>query len=310
MPRHLDPVFFRGLVGTPVTPFAADNRIDEATLQRLVDFLVRSGVDALALPMHIGESLNLSSEERRLVARLAVEAVAGRVPVLVNASLPGTDEVIALSRHAEQIGAQGVVVITPYHWRPSPEGLIEHFATVAGAVGISLVAYNYPARLGVTVTAEILAEMLERRPNIVGLKDAGLDMEYFTEICRVSSGLRPGFGVFSGVEYILPAMAVGAAGSFSACGAVAPRLVKALYDACASGDFAIARPLQYRLSHLYTIISVGYPGTIKAAMEIMGRPCGAPRRPIEALAPEAMRRLEGQLESLSILSDEPHGWES
>ena len=171
----------RGIVGTPVTPFTSDNHVDGPTFQKLVDFLVRQGIHALALPMHIGESLNLSSEERRLVASLAVQAVGGRVPVLINTSLAGTDEVVALSVHAKSVGAQGVVVITPYHWRPPREGLVDHFVTIAAATEISLIAYNYPARLGVTVTCDILTELIERCPNFVGLKDASLDMEYFTE---------------------------------------------------------------------------------------------------------------------------------
>jgi 4-hydroxy-tetrahydrodipicolinate synthase len=258
--------------------------------------------------MHIGESLNLSAEERQVVARVAVEAARGRVPVLVNASLAGTDEVVKLARHAESVGAQGVVAITPYHWRPSPAGLVDHFVTIGRSVGISLVAYNYPARLGVTVTPEIVRDVIESCPNFVGLKDAGLDMEYFTEVCRVSAAARPGFSVFSGVEYVLPAMAVGGAGTFSACGAVAPRLVKALYDASAAGDLARARPLQHRLSELYTIISVGYPATIKAAMTLLGRPCGAPRKPIQQLDADGMKRLERELEAMGILADEPHGW--
>jgi 4-hydroxy-tetrahydrodipicolinate synthase len=133
-------------------------------------------------------------------------------------------------------------------------------------------------------------------------------MEYFTEVCRVAGAARPGFAVFSGVEYVLPAMAIGGAGTFSACGAVAPRLVKAVYDACAAGDYVRARPLQHRLSHLYTIISVGYPATIKAALTILGRPCGHTRKPIQALDADALKRLERELEALGMLRDEPHGW--
>jgi 4-hydroxy-tetrahydrodipicolinate synthase len=300
--------FIRGIVGTPVTPFTTDGRVDDATLQRLVDFLIRHGVDALALPMHIGESLNMSSDERRQVARLAVEAAGNRVPVFVNASLAGTDEVVTLARHAESVGARGVVAITPYHWRPPAPALVDHFVTIAGAVDLSLIAYNYPARLGVTVTPEIVEQVIARCPNFVGLKDASLDMEYFTEVCRVAGAARPGFAVFSGVEYVLPAMAIGGAGTFSACGAVAPRLVRAVYDACAAGDYARARPLQHRLSHLYTIISVGYPATIKAALTILGRPCGHTRKPIQPLDADALKRLERELEALGMLRDEPHGW--
>lgn len=301
-------ITIRGIVGTPVTPFTADNRVDGSTLQRLVDFLIRHGAHAIGLPMHIGENISMSGEERREVARLAVEAAAGRAPVFINTSLSGTDEVVALSRHAQAVGAQGLVVIAPYHWQPARGALLDHFATVAGAVDISLIAYNFPERLGVTLTPDLLVELIERSPNFVGLKDAGFNMEYFTEACRLTAEARPGFAVFTGVEYFLPGMAVGGAGAFSACGAVAPRLVKAVYEACAAGDYQRARPLQHKLSHLFQLIKVNYPAGIKAAMALLGRPAGPSRKPVPPLDPDALKRLRAELEKLGVLAEEPHGW--
>ena len=298
----------RGIVGTPVTPFTADNRVDGANLQRLVDFLIRQGAHAIGLPMHIGENISMSVEERREVARLAVEAAGGRVPVLVNTSLSGTDEVVALSRHAQAVGARGVVVIAPYHWQPARPALLDHFATVAGALDISLIAYNFPERLGVTLTPDLLVELIERCPNFVGLKDAGFHMEYFTEVCRQTAEARPGFAVFTGVEYFVPGMASGGAGAFSACGAVAPRLVKAVYDACAANDYQRARPLQHKLSRLYHLIKVNYPAGIKAAMEIMGRPAGGTRKPIPSLDADAVKRMRAEMEKIGTLAEEVHGW--
>ena len=291
-----------------MTPFTGDNRIDFATLQRLVDFLIRHGAQAIGLPMHIGESINMSAEERRDLARAGVEAAAGRVPVFVNVSLPGTDEVIALARHAESVGAKGVIVISPYHWQPARAALIEHFAVVAKSIGISLIAYNYPERLGVTLTPDLLLELIERCPNFVGLKDAGINMEYFTEACRVTQAAQPDFAVFTGVEYFLPGMVVGGSGAFSACGAVAPQLTKAVYDACAQENYVRARPLQHKLSHVFNLIKVDYPAGIKAAMELMGRPAGPTRRPIPPLGADARLRLKSELDRLGILADEPHGW--
>jgi len=301
-------ITIRGIVGTPVTPFTADNRVDGSTLQRLVDFLIRHGAHAIGLPMHIGENISMSGEERREVARLAVGAAAGRAPVFINTSLSGTDEVVALSRHAQAVGAQGLVVIAPYHWQPARGALLDHFATVAGAVDISLIAYNFPERLGVTLTPDLLVELIERSPNFVGLKDAGFNMEYFTEACRLTAEARPGFAVFTGVEYFLPGMAVGGAGAFSACGAVAPRLVKAVYEACAAGDYQRARPLQHKLSHLFQLIKVNYPAGIKAAMALLGRPAGPSRKPVPPLDPDALKRLRAELEKLGVLAEEPHGW--
>ncbi len=297
-----------GIVGTPVTPFTDQNRVDGPTLQKLVDFLIRHGVNALALPMHVGENLNMSTVERQEVARLAVEVASGRVPVLVNTSLAGTDNVVALSRHAQSAGASGVVVITPYYWRPKPAALVDHFVTVASALEISVVAYNSPNALGVSITTDMLKELINRCPNLVGLKDASFDMMYFTEACRITKEMRPDFAVFAGIEFLLPSMPVGGAGSFSPCGEVAPRLVKSLYDACAAGDYERARPLQQKLSRLFHILKEGYPAGFKCAMEIMGRPVGRTRKPILPLDAAGFKRVEAGLESLGILSEEPHGW--
>ncbi len=297
----------KGLVGAPVTPFTADNRLDGATVQKLVDFSIRHGSHLIGLPMHAGESLNLSVEERRELARLAVEAAAGRVPVFIHTSMPGTDETVALSRHAQSVGASGVIVITPYYWQPPRSALLDHFVTVASSLDISVIAYNSPQHLGVSITTDLLKELIERCPNFVGMKDASFDMQYFTEACRVAREARPGFAVFTGVEYLVTSMPIGGVGAFSG-GALTPRLARALYDACAAGDYERARPLQFKLSQLWNIFKVGYPAAMKAAMEIMGRPTGPTRKPIQPLDSAGYKRVQAELERLGILSEEPYGW--
>lgn len=297
-----------GLIASPVTPLTADDRVDGPTLQKMVDFLIREGIQAIAPLLHVGENLNLSIEERQEVARLSVEAAGGRVPIFVHTSLPCTQDVVALSRHAQSIGASGVIVVAPYYWSPPYAALLDHFVTVASSIDISLFAYNSPYKLGVNLTPEFLIELIERCPNFVGLKDASFDMKYFTEICRVTRQVRPGFAVYPGIEYILPCMVLGGAGTLSVCGPVAPRLLKSLYDACVAKDYDRAQPLQHKISQLLKLIMVNYPATIRAAMEIMGRPNGQTRKPILPLNSDAVKRLEANLDKLGILSDEPHGW--
>ncbi len=299
-----------GVVGTPVTPLTESGSVDIPTLEKLVDFLVGTEVDAIALPMHIGESLNLSGAERKQLAEVAVKTVAGRVPVMVNISLPGTDAVIELARHAQSAGADAVVVITPYHWRPPEEALRDHFVSVGRSVEIGLIAYNYPERLGVSVTPSLIAQLIEKLDNFIGLKDASFNMEYFTEACRISSQLRPEFSVFTGLEYMLPSFVVGGAGSFSGAGAVAPRLVRRLYDACKRRDLVEALKLQYQFSELWQVLQAGYPASIKAAMALMGRPVGKTRQPIPYLSVDGAKNLERRLNQLGLLEDEVRGWEA
>ena len=153
----------------------------------------------------------------------------------------------------------------------------------------------------------ILKELNERCPNLVGLKDASFDMEYFIEACRVTREARPGFAVFCGREYLLSSMPVGGAGAFSFFG-MAPRLVKALYDACVAKDYDRALALQYKMSRLRGILKAGSPASVKVAMEIMGRPLGPTRRPLPKVSAERHAYIHSQLAELGILESEPHGW--
>ncbi len=292
----------RGVIGAPVTPFTEDDRVDTDALERLCDDLVLAGVHGIALPLHTGESLNLTTEERQLVVSRAVAAVGGRVPILAHVSMPGTAQAIALAEHAESAGAAAVVCVTPYHWRPSRPALAAHYRALAGAVSVGLLAYNFPSRLGVAVDAELIEDLIERCPNFVGVKDAAYDMQSFTETCRRATALRPDFAVLPGVEYLLPSMCLGAAGCFSPASSIAPQLVLELYEACAAGDMERARALQYRASALWHLLrATGYPASVKAALKMQGRPVGGVRLPLLDLDGAATQRLEHGLRALDLL---------
>lgn len=298
----------RGVVGTPVTPFTPDNRIDLATFETQVDWLIRMGVEAVAHPMNIGEAPNLTLDERRELIRRLVAAAAGRVPVLIHVSMAGTDQVKDLARFSQQAGASGVVVMPPYHWQPPRAAILNHFRTVAAVVDIAFLAYNNPKAVQVEIAPDLVAELIEARPNFVGLKDASYHMRYFTDVCTITAAMRPGFGVFVGTEYLLPAMALGGAGAFSAAGEVAPRLLRDLYEACAKGELDRARALQQTVGKLLKLLMANYPATIKYVMELMGRPVGPTRLPILPLTDDAKAKVRADLEALRVLDHEPRGW--
>ncbi|MBI2131857.1 MAG: dihydrodipicolinate synthase family protein [Candidatus Tectomicrobia bacterium] len=298
----------KGIVGAPVTPFTPDGRVDLGTFAKQVNFLIERGVHLLAHPMHIGESLNLTGGEQRDLAKCLVDSARGRVPVYVNVSAGGTGLALDLARYCERIGATGVVLLPPYHWKPPKEAHIDHFMTVGGGIGIQVIAYNNAGAVHIEIGHDVLAHLIERLPNFVGLKDASFHMKYFTEACRVSSELSPGFSVFTGVEYLLPSMPLGGSGAFSACAEVAPKFTLRLYEACARGDLASARPMQYKMSKLLNLLMQNYPATIKYAMQVMGRPVGETRKPILPLDAEAKKEVERGLASLGVLEEEPRGW--
>ena len=298
-----------GIIGAPVTPLTPANQVDLDTLGRICDFLVGQGVHGVALPMHTGESLNLTMAERQDLVETAVSAVGGRVPVFAHVSLPGTDQVIELAQHAEKAGAAAVIVVPPSPWRPPRAALLAHFTAVARAVSVDVLAYNFPGRLGVGLDADLLAELIGACGNFAGVKDASYDMQSFTEACARTSALRPGFAMLTGIEYLLTSMPVGGAGCFSPSAAIAPGLVRGLYEACRAGDAAAARPLQYRASALWHLLrETGYPASVKAAMALFGRPAGGVRLPLLDLDAAATERLRQGLTDLGLLGTEPHGW--
>jgi dihydrodipicolinate synthase/N-acetylneuraminate lyase len=298
-----------GVIGAPVTPFDPGGRVNHHLARRCVAFLVAQGVDAVALPLHTGESPSLSVSERKALVEVGVDAVGGRVPVMVHASMPGTPEVVDLARHAEASGAAAVVVVTPYHWRPGPASLVAHYRAVCDHVGIDVLAYSFPSRLGVAVTPDLIETLAGSCPNFVGVKDASYDMQSFTECVRRATACREDFSMLTGVEYLLPSMAVGGSGCFSPSSGVAPRLVRRLEQACRAGDVMAARPLQHRASALWHLLrETGYPASVKACMALLDREVGGVRLPLLQLDPPALERLRAGLETLGVLDGEPRGW--
>jgi dihydrodipicolinate synthase/N-acetylneuraminate lyase len=297
-----------GIVGAPVTPFNKDNKVDYETFSKQVDFLIRNGVSLIAHPMHIGESLNMTTEERKELAQCLAKTAAGRVPTFVHVSFGGTDQALDLAEHSVKIGATGIVMMAPYHWRPARHAMIDHFTTVAGRLDGKLIAYNNPEATGVDISPEIFSDLMDRLPNLVGLKDASFNMGYFTEVCSLVAKMGKNIAVYTGVEYLLTSVPVGGRGCFSACAEVAPKLVVSLYQACAALNIEKARPLQYKVRQLLSLLMQNYPATIKYAMELMGRPVGQTRKPILPLTSEAKAHVKETLKSLGVMDEEPRGW--
>ena len=295
-----------GIIAAIATPFKGDG-LDYDTFAKQANFLIENGASALAYPMHYGESLSLRDGERNECARVMAEVAKGRVPTFVNVSSAGTDLAIDAAKAAARAGSDGIVLLAPYHWRPGPEQIVEHFAAVANAHGGKLIAYNNAEATGVVITNDILRALIDRIPGLIGLKDASFDMRTFTGFCQVTRNV-PRLGLYTGIEYLLTSVPVGGSGCFAAAAEVAPRLTRALYDACAAGNIAEARVLQDRMHVLLSRLMQVYPSTIKYAMELMGRPIGGTRRPIRALTDAEKQATKETLVALGLFDTEPQGW--
>ncbi|MCC7483420.1 MAG: dihydrodipicolinate synthase family protein [Burkholderiales bacterium] len=297
-----------GIAGSPVTPFRHDNTIDFGTFEKQVDFLIAGGASALVHPMHIAESVSLSEEERRQLARALVCAAGGRVPAFVNVSYAGTDLSIEMARHAARCGASGVVLLAPYHRRAGPKALVDHFEAVADAAGGRLIAYSNAQASGTELTAAILGEMFDRIPGFVGIKDASLNMETFADICALIAARGRDIAALTASDLLLPSIAVGGDGCVSGCSEFAPRLVHALYRSCLDNDIPKARGLQRSVGRLLKVVRYNYPVAVKYAMELMGRPVGLPRRPLQPLTPQEKRWVKAELTATGVLDGEQRGW--
>jgi 4-hydroxy-tetrahydrodipicolinate synthase len=294
---------------SPVTPLREDFSPDLPTFERLLDFHVRSGSPAISWPHHKGESLNLTIPERKRFAEAAVKVVAGRVPVTIHVSALAVADTMELARHAQEIGADGILAITPYFWNPSLEAIHDYFVRLCTSIDLPVISYNSPSHLaGVEITGDLMSRLIERLPNFVGVKEASFNSEKFIELSRVALALRPTFAMLTGVEYLLPSVPLGGVGSYSAAGSICPNLCNRLFDACVAGDWPRARELQYTLSRLWLLFRDQYPSSLKGGMVIMGRPVGPTRAPLPTATRERQDHIQAQLEELGILQTEPHGW--
>lgn len=299
----------RGIIHVPITPFTPDNRLDLDTYARVVDFLMRHDATSMCVNLHLAESLNLTLEERKQLAEVAVKVVAGRVPVIVHVSMPGTDQAIDLARHAETAGADCIIAIAPYYWKPTQDALYAHFAAIISATALPFIAYSSPTIMdGVGIMPATLVRLMERFPQFIGLKEASHNWEKYLELGRAARQVRPDFGLFVGTEWMIPCLTLGGTACMSVLGGIAPHFVKSLFELTTAGQIKEALDLQYKFSELYQLMKVEYPAPAKAMWEIMGRPVGAPRLPNRALTPEQKKDLWATLDRLGLLDTEPHGW--
>ena len=267
---------FRGAYTVLVTPFTADGQaVDLAALRRLVDFQVTEGIDGLIPLGSTGEFLSVSRDERTAITETVVRGAAGRVPVLIGTGAEDTREAVALSREAEALGADGVMVIPPFYSVPTDDELYVHYRTIADAIGIPVMVYNNPATANVDLTPSLLA----RLSTIEGcryVKESTLDVRRVSDIIA-ACGDR--MAVFAGVLGYESAW-LGAVGWVAVCSNVAPRLSGEMVRAAIAGDRAAALPLFRRLAPLLPWVGgPRYVSGTKAAFRLMGMDMGPPRPP-------------------------------
>jgi 4-hydroxy-tetrahydrodipicolinate synthase len=290
---------FTGCGTALVTPFRADQSLDEATLRRLVRRQIEAGIDFLVPCGTTGESPTLTRAEHLRVIEITVEEAKGRVPVLGGAGGYNTREVVELAHELERLGVDGILSVTPYYNKPTQEGLYQHYKAIAAAIRLPIVVYSVQGRTGVNVEPATLAR-LAAIPNIVGVKEASGNI---TQMASVMHQVPPEFLVLSGDDAItLPLIALGGRGIVSVVANEIPAEMTRLAHLCLAGDFAAARDVQRKYLPLMEVNFVeSNPIPVKAALALMGLLEPVYRLPMVPPKPENLARIEKVLESVNLL---------
>ncbi len=301
--------FKTGLVHTPVTPFKRDQSIDYDTYAKVIEFHLKHGADALALPMPQGEDMSLTDGELRNLLEFAVKQVQGRVPVVAHISDAGTAIAVDRARHAEQAGAAAIASHPPYFWHPKASMVVEHLVQIGAATRLPFFICSPPVEdVGTPLTTEITLQVLERLDNVAGVVDSCMDWVLMVEAISLGRAIRPEFQLLSGTDYMVSAGVIGGMGVFSPLASVAPRLARQLYELCAGQKFVEARKPQEDMAALHHLVKQAGLAGLKAGMRAMGRECGQPRPPSRGLGEAESGALAEQINGMGFLSAEPRGW--
>jgi 4-hydroxy-tetrahydrodipicolinate synthase len=268
---------FRGSFTALVTPFK-NGSLDEKAFRDIVEWQISEGTNGLVPVGTTGESPTLSHDEHKKVVEWCIDQVDGRVPVIAGSGSNSTAEAIELSRHAEEAGAEAVLIVTPYYNKPTQEGLYQHYKAINDAIGIPIIIYNIPGRSIIDMSVETMVRLFELK-NIAGVKDATANM---TRVSQQRAAMGPDFNQLSGEDITaLGFMAHGGHGCISVTSNVAPRLCSEFQTACLKGDFKAALKLQDKLAPLHTNLFVETsPAPIKYAMSLIGKCANTVRLPM------------------------------
>jgi len=289
----------RGSIVPIITPFDGDGRIDEGTLERLIDWQIASGSHGISVTGTTGEPSALSLDERRRMLDLGKNAVDSRVPFVPATGTNNIDETTDLTRYAERLGVDAGLVIVPYYNRPSQEGLFRYFRAVAGQVGLPIIIYNIPGRTATNMAPETMARLREACPNIIGVKESNKDFEHTSKVLHTCGR---DFLVYSGIELLCyPMLAIGGVGHVSATANILPREVAALYDLVVAGRWQEAMDLHYRLLPINEALFLETnPGPLKWAMGELGWITPNYRLPLCEPSPANQERIRAALAHYDI----------
>ncbi len=284
-----------------VTPMKPDGAVNYEAFAKNIEFQIANHTDAIIVCGTTGEASTLSHEEHLECIKFCVEQVAGRIPVIAGTGSNCTETAVYLSKEAEQLGADGLLVVTPYYNKATQKGLKEHYSIIAKAVKIPIILYNIPGRTGgVNILPETIVSLCEENPNIVGVKDATDNFIQYAKLMALAKGK---VDVYSGNDnQIVPFLSLGAKGVISVLANIAPQQT---HDICAkyfAGETAESARLQLEAIELIAaLFSEVNPIPVKKAMNLMGMEAGVLRRPLTEMEEANAAKMEKAMKNYGLL---------
>jgi 4-hydroxy-tetrahydrodipicolinate synthase len=291
-------VLFKGAGTAIVTPFT-DDGVNYDAFEKLIEFQIKEGIDALIVCGTTGESATLGCSEKRAVMKFAVEKVSGRVPVIVGTGSNNTAKSIELSQYAESIGADGIMLVTPYNNKTTQAGLVAHFSAIANAVKSPIILYNVPSRTGMNIAPSTYKE-LSKIKNIVATKEASGN---FSQIAEIAQLCGDDLSIYSGNDdQVLPVLSLGGVGVISVLSNVMPRETSRMVHEFLDGNVKAAIDLQLKtLSLTYALFCEVSPIPVKAALNMMGYKVGTPRLPLVELSASGTEILTKEMKAYRLI---------
>ena len=280
---------FTGACTALVTPFL-NGKVNYPMLEQLLKRQLDAGIDAVVICGTTGESPTLSDAEKLEMFRRSKKYVGDQCLILAGTGSNCTEHAVALSKAAEDLGVDGLLVVSPYYNKATPEGLVTHYSAIAGAVHIPVIAYNVPSRTGVDMPLSVY-QCLSLIPNVAGVKEASTDI---SKIAKIKASCPSDFAVWSGNDdQAVAVMALGGLGVISVLSNVAPEETQAMAKAALDGDFDNAADLQVKLLPLIELLFCEVnPIPVKAAMKLIGYDCGDCRLPLTPMSQENLNKLK------------------
>lgn len=291
----------KGAYTALITPFKENMKVNYSKLEELIEYQIGNEIDGLVICGTTGESATLSISEKKKVIKFVIDKVDKRVPVIVGTGSNNTNSAIEMSKYAERVGADGLLLITPYYNKTTQKGLIEHFSAIAHSVHIPCILYNVPSRTGVNIEPDTVS-VLASLDNIVGIKEASNN---FSKIAEMFTKVPNSFDIVSGNDdSILPLLSLGGSGVISVLSNIFPKEVHMLCKAYELGDIAYAKDIQLKFTPLIkALFAEVNPMPVKDALNILGFNVGNPRLPLTTVSLKTHELLKQELDNIVLTNN-------